>query len=695
MGEGRFRNPSGRPTDTMNPIISLLIWILYFLVPSEGGIVDGIPAGHLETIGVLLVVWIAAHRVRIAGAWAAAAVTIAAVIAAAAVPGDRGMTARYYATAAAGGAHERSPDYPGAPFTRIDRRIDFLGGVRDVPLGFFNDHTRFNFMQMGDPDRRALEFSAVWTGWLHVPAGSHAFYLHSPDANGQLLIDTLPVLESNPRSPDPAAALDLTEGWHRLHVTFSSPYGGPRSFAAGMVRNEVGHPFDASMVRTERIDDRQQLVARVIAVVKPVADVLALAWIAGLAALLLLRRIGEVWQRRQPAYDAAIALFIAAGALESLRFAWPWAERFRVMTAGDDTITYEGYARDILLNGILMNGGLPPGQGEPFYYQAFYPYFLAFTHAVFGEGFFGALFLQRLMVVLTAVVLTRIAVRLRGPAVWPFALVVSTLFTWWKFAPIAADMLSESLYVPLVVAWAGGMVELCRRPGVARAALIGVVGGLAAITRSTALLAWALVWPALFWHLRGRRARPAVVAALVACSLAVFSLITIRNWIVSHQFAPTSTELGITIYGGNQPPGDLVIDPSSRRWIYDRLGIGGYTVEVIEYAIAAPGPFSANIGRKALFALGFYEPYADGWGYSPVYIACWVSAVAGLVLLLRSGQPPMLVLIPLFIAAAQYVAVVIIYPKGERLIVPIHTLLVPYSAIAAQELWSRVAGRAD
>ena len=28
-----------------------------------------------------------------------------------------------------------------------------------------------------------------------------------------------------------------------------------------------------------------------------------------------------------------------------------------------------------------------------------------------------------------------------------------------------------------------------------------------------------------------------------------------------------------------------------------------------------------NLGRKALFVLGFYEPYAPGWGYSPVYIA--------------------------------------------------------------------------
>jgi hypothetical protein len=169
----------------------------------------------------------------------------------------------------------------------------------------------------------------------------------------------------------------------------------------------------------------------------------------------------------------------------------------------------------------------------------------------------------------------------------------------------------------------------------------------------------------------------------------VFSLVGIRNWIVSHQFAPTSTELGITLLGGNPPPADVVLDVTARKAIYDRIGIGGHTVEVIEYAIAAPGSFAANIGRKALFALGFYEPYAAGWGYSPVYVAAWVSAAAGVTILLRSSGPASMMLIPLLIAVTQYIAVVIVYPKGERLILPVHTMLLPYSAVAAHALWAR------
>ena len=43
-------------------------------------------------------------------------------------------------------------------------------------------------------------------------------------------------------------------------------------------------------------------------------------------------------------------------------------------------------------------------------------------------------------------------------------------------------------------------------------------------------------------------------------------------------------------------------------------------------------------------------------------------------------------MLPLVIAVTQYVALVIVYPKGERLILPIHTLLTPYAAIAAHAL---------
>ncbi|HSJ42317.1 MAG TPA: hypothetical protein VK955_14890, partial [Xanthobacteraceae bacterium] len=203
--------------------------------------------------------------------------------------------------------------------------------------------------------------------------------------------------------------------------------------------------------------------------------------------------------------------------------------------------------------------------------------------------------------------------------------------------------------------------------------------------RSTSLLAWVAVWPivGIQARRRGRGSRP--MALLIACTLAVFSLIAVRNGLVSHRFVPASTELGITLRGGNEPPADLQLNSAPRQALYQRLGIGGYTAEVIEYAITAPGRFAANMGRKALFVLGFYEAYAPGWGYSPVYIATWIAALAGIVMLRRGPSLDSAAMVPLIVAVTQYLAIVIVYPKGERLIVPIHTMLMPYAVIAAYE----------
>jgi hypothetical protein len=297
------------------------------------------------------------------------------------------------------------------------------------------------------------------------------------------------------------------------------------------------------------------------------------------------------------------------------------------------------------------------------------------------------LFLQRWLVALTAAAIIRVAVDLGGRPVWPAALATGGCFVWWKLAPISADLLNESLYVPLLVTWVALLVRTCARPSAGGAAATGIVGGFAAITRSTAILSWPLVWAACAWTWRRRPGWVGIAGAMVIGSLAVFSLVSVRNWIVAKTFAPTSTEFGITLLGGNEPPPHVTIDVSARRATYDRFGISDNTARVIEYAIVSPGEFARGLGRKALFALGFYESYAPGWGRSPVYIAVWTSAIAGLMLALRQAYvPPLASAIPALVALTQYVAVVLVYPKGERLILPVHTLLVPYAAMALAAL---------
>ena len=616
----------------------------------------------------------------------AAAAMIVTTAAGIALPGTNGFRARYFATVDATGTPERSPGFTGRAFTRIDERLQFVPGGPELPLNFFNDNTRFGFFDVRGRDRNKLEFSVRWSGELW--AGSHvdALYVQAPGATGDIFVDGTPAASVGPADEDgeSVAPLSLTEGWHRVDVSLSSPYGAARRFSAGTVTAGVRHPFDSREVVTERIRDWQVPAARVLRIARTVCDVVALAWVFGVLALAIGRRIGTL---RLPATDRerrqhVMALFAAVVAIDAWRVAWPWATRVMMLVGGDDTLTYETFARDILFNGILMSGGKPLGQGDPFYYQAFYPYFLAATHAVFGEFVFGAVLVQHLLAGLVIFKLVEITIRYTADRAWMVALPLATAFVGWKFWHIADQPLNESLYVPLLVASAAAAIRLCDDADAKGAISSGLLSGFTTITRSTALVAWAAVWPATWFALSGRPKRAERLALVIASFLAVFSLVAIRNWIVAGVPSPMPTEGAITLYGGNEPPPGLTVDPGRQR-LYERFGISDIMAPVIEYAIQEPGLFAMHMGRKALFVVGIHEPYAPGWGYSPVYILNWITAMAGIGLVVKRRQGSVwIALIPALIALTQFIAIVVVYPKGERLIVPVHILLVPYSAAA-------------
>jgi hypothetical protein len=384
----------------------------------------------------------------------------------------------------------------------------------------------------------------------------------------------------------------------------------------------------------------------------------------------------------------------AVAAIDAVRFAWPWATRVMMLVGGDDTLTYESYARDILFDGILMTGGKALGQGEAFYYQAFYPYFLAATHAIFGEFMFGAILVQRLLAAYAIVKLVEISIRFTTERAWIIALPIATAFVGWKFWHIADEPLNESLYVPMLVISMAAMIRLCDQPRTKSAIWTGALSGIAAITRSTALVAWIATWPAAWLALRGASQRNRVLACLIASFVAVFSLVAVRNAIVAGVFAPTSTEMGITLLGGNELPPGFVMN-SSRLRVYQRIGLSDITASVVEYAVSEPRLFAMNLGRKALFVLGFYEPYAPGWGYSPVYIVTWMTAIAGLWLAIRYRHGSIWpLLIPAIISLTQFIAIVVVYPKGERLVVPVHIVLIPYCVAAAWFAWKSLNSEA-
>ena len=650
------------------------------------GLINGVAIGPIEATGLLAIGWLALFGGRLPFASIAAAIMIVTTVAGAAIPGAPGFRARYFANAEGTGAPERSAEFIRSNFTRIDTRLRFAPGGPELPLNFFNDQTRYSLFQVAYTRHDQLPFAARWSGEWFVPGGVDAIYVQAPKATGEIFIDGKPVATVGPADDDgeSVAPVSIAAGWHRLDVSLSSPYGASRQFAAGTVRAGVRHPFDSTGVVTQRIRDWQFTSGRVLRISRMAFDVCALALIAFTFAMAVWRKIGEL---ARPATDLerrqqVTAVFAAVAAADALRVAWPWATRMMLLVAGDDTATYETFARDILFNGILMSGGKPLGHGDPFYYQAFYPYFLALEHVIGGEFMFGVILIQRLLAVVAIVKLVEIAIRFTTDRAWMAALPIATAFVWWKFSIISAQPLNESLYVPLLVISTASLIRLVDDPLTGRAIWTGAISGLTAITRSTVLVGWLVAWPAAWLALKGTAARSRVLAAVIVSFLAVLSLVSMRNWIVARVPSPIPTEGAITLLGGNEPPPGLEVPPA-RRPMYDRFGISDVAAPVFEYAIQQPRLFAINLGKKAVFVLGFYEPYVPGWGYSPVYILTWTSALAGLWLAVRRRNGSIWpILIPALIALTQYIAIVVVYPKGERLVVPIHTLLIPYSAAA-------------
>jgi 4-amino-4-deoxy-L-arabinose transferase-like glycosyltransferase len=108
---------------------------------------------------------------------------------------------------------------------------------------------------------------------------------------------------------------------------------------------------------------------------------------------------------------------------------------------------------------------------------------------------------------------------------------------------------SESLYALLIVLSLVLAYRFVDRPNASRAAAVGVVIGLATLTRSEALLLLILLAAPLVW-LAGQRRPQAFAACAIATALVVAPWLA-RNWITFDRFPLLSTNSASTLMGTN------------------------------------------------------------------------------------------------------------------------------------------------
>jgi 4-amino-4-deoxy-L-arabinose transferase-like glycosyltransferase len=272
-----------------------------------------------------------------------------------------------------------------------------------------------------------------------------------------------------------------------------------------------------------------------------------------------------------------------------------------------------------------------------------------------------------------------------------------------------SSLRSESLYLPLIVLVLLLAYRLLDEATWRRAAVLGVAIGLAALTRSEALL----LVPLLLVVLPVRRLQ--LVGALLAGCLVVVGPWLARNWIVFDQPTAISTNEGGLLAGANCRGAYYTVligtwaclprnDPA---WGENEAVISGHLRnQAFEYASDHAGRVPAVVGVRILRVWDLWKPresahfeasiadrdiHAQRAAMLSLYLLV-PFAVAGAVLLRRRGQPLRILLVPIvfvtLVAALSY--------GSTRFRVAAEPVIVVLASVAAAAIWDRLrTGRAE
>jgi 4-amino-4-deoxy-L-arabinose transferase-like glycosyltransferase len=299
----------------------------------------------------------------------------------------------------------------------------------------------------------------------------------------------------------------------------------------------------------------------------------------------------------------------------------------------------------------------------------------------------------------TIIAIGLIARRLAGPRAGLIAAGVAAVYP----ILVTADgaLMSESLYGALVAGALLTAYALVEAPSVPRGVGLGVLLGLAALTRGEALI---LVVLLLVPVVRRPRGRSAALATVVA-ALAVLAPWTIRNLTTFHRLVPVSTDAGAvvggancqpTYYGGNIGGWNILCDPPYPGNEAEQTA--RQQAKGVRYARHHLGRLPIVAGARLLRQWSFYRPFQANPGRSPgwqragvvVYWALLVPAAYGLLVLRRRRRVPLgIIVCPILLACIQ---AVLIYGY-LRFRHPAEISIVVLAAVGLEALAVRMTGR--
>src|SRR5215471_18340304 len=247
--------------------------------------------------------------------------------------------------------------------------------------------------------------------------------------------------------------------------------------------------------------------------------------------------------RPRPAL-AYVALFALALVVRLVYLAQAWSVPTMQVPLGDARSYFDWSAR--IAAGEWW-------QGRIFYQAPLYPYFLALVRLTGGEPVLRMLVTQAFVgafgCVLLALATTWLLDRRTG-------LVAGVLLA--LYAPaIYYDGLIQKTALDslLLAALLACLAAAQREPRTRRWFGAGLLLGLLSLTRENALLLVFVLPPWLFWRFRDRPRRQRTTWTAWAALGVVLAIapVTIRNWVVGHEFVVTTFQLGPNLYMGSNP----------------------------------------------------------------------------------------------------------------------------------------------
>lgn len=276
-------------------------------------------------------------------------------------------------------------------------------------------------------------------------------------------------------------------------------------------------------------------------------------------------------------------------------------------------------------------GYLPDIRNMPYFKAPGYAYFLSVVYRLFGLSYMAVRVVQ-----MGAGLLSAVVALLLGRSVFgrPVGLVAAGFMSvYWGFIYFEGQLAEVSILTLLILLFLYFLYRCARFAALPNALLAGITLGIAALMRPNVLLLAVAAASWGWWVVRRRRGSvwfPAFVVPLVLALIVTIAPVTLRNYAVSGEFVPISTNLGINLYIGNNESSEGTIGSGSSEvsgfgscFDYDRtvarlersLGTrltpsdvsAHYLSKAVEFATHHPGRLLRLTLRKAYLLVSPHE----------------------------------------------------------------------------------------